>query len=404
MSNTEGPRLTPVGRLFMLAFLVACGAGAWYLFTRPGARPNDIPPAPQNATANKQGPAPAATASCSLRIAYGTEKKRWLEWAVMQFANTPQGKNIQVELIPKGSIEGARATVNAKERIHVWTPASSAYRDVFVQEWALNHNEAPFIREEPLALSPMVFVFWEERYEAFVAKFKEVSFATVNEALNTPGGWQGIAEKPEWGFFKFGISDPNQSNSGLLTLVLSAQQFHQKGTRLTMADAVDARYNQWLKNFARSLAGLSNSTGNMMRDMVLKGPATYDALMVYESVVIDYLKNAEGRWGSLHVSYPRLNIWNDNPYYIINADWLGADERKAAEAFLAFLLSEPAQKQALVHGYRPAEPSVSLKQADSPFTLYQKNGLRIEIPSVCEAPPAEIITNLLTGWQRARGQ
>jgi ABC-type Fe3+ transport system substrate-binding protein len=173
---------------------------------------------------------------------------------------------------------------------------------------------------------------------------------------------------------------------------------------LTMAEAVDARDNQGLKNFARSLAGLSNSTGNMMRDMVLKGPATYDALMVYESVVIDYLKNAEGRWGSLHVSYPRLNIWNDNPYYIINADWLGADERKAAEAFLAFLLSEPAQKQALVHGYRPAEPSVSLKQADSPFTLYQKNGLRIEIPSVCEAPPAEIITNLLTGWQRARGQ
>jgi Ca-activated chloride channel family protein len=171
-----------------------------------------------------------------------------------------------------------------------------------------------------------------------------------------------------------------------------------------MADVVDADFNQWLKGFARSLAGLGNSTGNMMRDMVLKGPATYDALMVYESVVIDYLKNAEGRWGSLHVAYPALNIWNDNPYYIINADWLGPDERRAAESFLTFLLGEPAQKQALVHGYRPAEPNISLKQPDSPFTLYRKNGLRIEIPSVCDAPPAEVITNLLTGWQRARGQ
>ncbi len=405
MSDSDGPRLTFVGRLFMLGFLAVCGSGAWYLFNKPNAsQNNNSDVTPPSGAAAKSNPGQKESIPCTLRIAYGTEKKRWLEWAVEQFANTPQGRDIKIELIPKGSIEGARATVNEKEKIHVWTPASSAYRDVFVQEWALNHNGAPFLKEEPLALSPMVFVFWEERYEAFVRKYKDVSFATVNEALHEPGGWQGITEKPEWGFFKFGISDPNQSNSGLLTLVLAAQQFRVKNTRLTMSDVVDADFNQWLKGFARSLAGLGNSTGNMMRDMVLKGPATYDALMVYESVVIDYLKNAEGRWGSLHVAYPALNIWNDNPYYIINADWLGPDERRAAESFLTFLLGEPAQKQALVHGYRPAEPNISLKQSDSPFTLYRKNGLRIEIPSVCDAPPAEVITNLLTGWQRARGQ
>ena len=389
----------------MIAFLAVCGFGAWYLFTKPNSpQPAGVTGSPPENAATKPGPAPKDAAPCTLRIAYGTEKKRWLEWAAEQFASTPQGRNIKIDLIPKGSIEGARATVNEKEKIHVWSPASSAYRDVFVQEWALTHRGEPFLKEELLALSPMVFVFWEERYEAFVKKYQDVSFQTVNEALHAPGGWQGIAEKPEWGFFKFGISDPNQSNSGLLTLVLAAQQFRTKTTRLTMADVVDADFNQWLKGFTRSLAGLGNSTGNMMRDMVLKGPATYDALMVYESVVIDYLKNAEGRWGSLHVAYPALNIWNDNPYYIINADWLGPAERQAAESFLAFLLGATAQQQALVHGFRPAEPNVSLKQPDSPFTLYQKNGLRIEISTVCEAPPAEVITNLLTGWQRARGQ
>ena len=48
------------------------------------------------------------------------------------------------------------------------------------------------------------------------------------------------------------------------------------------------------------------------------------------------------------------------------------------------------------------EPNVSLKGADSPFTLYSSQGLRIEIPSVCEPPKGDAITNLLTGWQRAR--
>ena len=78
-----------------------------------------------------------------------------------------------------------------------------------------------------------------------------------------------------------------------------------------------------------------------MREMVLKGPSSYDALLVYESVAIDYLKNAEGRWGPIHVIYPEYNAWNENPYYILNASWSSDDQRKAAQAFLDFLLSEP---------------------------------------------------------------
>ena len=37
-----------------------------------------------------------------------------------------------------------------------------------------------------------------------------------------------------------------------------------------------------------------------------------------KSTVKDYLKNAEGRWGSLRVVYPAENMWNDNPYYILD--------------------------------------------------------------------------------------
>ena len=38
-------------------------------------------------------------------------------------------------------------------------------------------------------------------------------------------GWATIAGKPEWGLFKFGLTDPNQSNSGLMTLILLAYEF-----------------------------------------------------------------------------------------------------------------------------------------------------------------------------------
>ena len=105
----------------------------------------------------------------------------------------------------------------------------------------------------------------------------------------------------------------------------------------------------------------------MMRDMVLRGPEPFDALFVYESVVIDYLKSAEGRWGELRVVYPQHNMWNDNPYYILDAPWSSADQRKAAGAFLDFLLSEPVQKQSLEHGFRPGNPEVPIKFAGQPL-------------------------------------
>ena len=104
------------------------------------------------------------------------------------------------------------------------------------------------------------------------------------------------------------------------------------------------------------MSGLSNSTANLMRDMVLKGPSTYRWRLVYESVAIDFLPNAEGRWGELHVVYPTQNIWNDNPYYILDTEWSTPEHREAAEAFLKFLMSESVQKEALSTASAPAIP------------------------------------------------
>ena len=137
--------------------------------------------------------------------------------------------------------------------------------------------------------------------------------------------------------------------------------------------------------------------------MVLKGPSAYDALVVYESVAIDYLKNAEGRWGELRVVYPQRNAWNENPYYVLDVPWSNAEQREAAGKFLDFLQTEPVQKQSLVHGFRPGNPAVPVRVAGSPFVSYQRFGLSVDLGEACEAPRAEVINNLLAGWERAHG-
>src|SRR5262249_57845261 len=98
---------------------------------------------------------------------------------------------------------------------------------------------------------------------------------------------------------------------------------------------------------------MSNSTGNMMRDMVLKGPSSFDAVFVYESVAIDYLKNAEGRWGQLRAIYPKLNMWSDNPYYVLDTPWTTDAQKKAAGAVAGPLLEARGGKTELAPRLQP---------------------------------------------------
>jgi ABC-type Fe3+ transport system substrate-binding protein len=266
---------------------------------------------------------------------------------------------------------------------------------VLTQDWQLKYNSKPIIRREQLALTPMVFVFWQERYQAFSSKYPQVSFTAIDHAVHESGGWRTIAGKGEWGLFKFGHTHPNESNSGLAALYLMLCEYSNKSRELTLADVVNPEFNSWLTSLKSGFTGLSNSTGNMMREMVLRGPSSYHCLFVYESVVLDCLKNAEGCWEELRVIHPKLNIWNDNPYCILDVPWSSEEQKKAAGTFLDFLMSEQIQRASLDHGFRPGNPNVPSRFPDSPFVKYESSGLKVDLGTVCDPPKAEVITNLL---------
>lgn len=44
-----------------------------------------------------------------------------------------------------------------------------------------------------------------------------------------------------------------------------------------------------------------------------------------------------------------------------------------------------------------------MKFPDSPFTTYAKYGIQVDLQKICDPPKAEVMTNLLTGWQRSLG-
>ena len=403
----DGPQPTMLGKLLIFLFIAGCLLGAWWWLGRPGW-PGGGSAAP--AGGNPAGPPTAAdpvpaggqSGGVTITIAYGSEKKRWLEWAKDEFARSDAGRGIVVDLMSVGSQEGAQRVIDNKQPIHAWAPASSAWESTFRGDFQVRHGSDPIGRREVLALSPMVYVWWKERYQAFLAKYGAGDAKNLAIALTEPTGWAGIANKPDWGLMKFSHTRPDQSNSGLMALALLASEFHGKTRALAQADVLDAGFQKWLAGIESAVTGMEGSTGDMMKAMVQRGPSSYDCVLVYEAVAIDFMAAAQGRWGDLTVVYPRNNVWNDNPFYVIKAPWTSPSQQRAAGVFCDFLLSETAQRKALEHGFRPGNTNVPVLGPDSPFTKYAGNGLRNDLNTVIEVPPAEVITTLLMSWQRLR--
>ena len=58
-------------------------------------------------------------------------------------------------------------------------------------------------------------------------------------------------------------------------------------------------------------------------------------------------------------------------------------------------MSEPIQKRALDHGFRPGNPAVSVRFPESPLIRHANRGLRIELPRMCEPPRNDVVQELL---------
>lgn len=391
-------------RLVLLMLLAVVGASVFMLISTSRQNGEGNPSTNSKST----GSTVATPDVVHVGVAYGTEKRDWFTWAVDAFSRTSEGRGIQIELIPRGSLEAAQDIVHGDAHIQVWSPASALYKNVFLRDWSAAHpGENPIESEQQLALTPMVFVMWQQRYDAFITRYPEVNFRNIAVGMVESGGWSIIADKPEWGFFKFSHTHPNHSNSGLTSLVLMAYDYHNTYRGLSALQITDPAFQKWHLSIERNLvnasSGLISSTGDLMKQMVLRGPSTYDCIMVYESNAIESLKQATGHWDALRVIYPKYNMWNDHPYYVLNVPGSTPQQRNAANAFAKFLLSEDAQRQAMTHGFRPANATIATNEPDSPFLKFANVGVQSNVPGIfCEPPGADTLETLLLGWQRSQ--
>jgi ABC-type Fe3+ transport system substrate-binding protein len=394
----------PARFLLVLVGLSLLGYAAWKYGFLPGG-----PGTPGAGTPGVAADVPKG-AKVTLDFLYTTEKERWLKGALEEFAKARP--DIHVKARGVGTIESIRLIAEGKESPVAWSPADEVALNLLETEWALQKgspivDRSSDVAPEPLVITPLVVIAWEERAKALAkaGKGDPTDWSVIHQLATSPTGWLGIGAPAEWGFVKLGHTAPNTSNSGLQALILMAYGYHGKSAGLTQADILDERFQKWLKEVETAVGKFGNSSGTYMKDMVLFGPSKYDVIWNYESVAISDMAAAQGRWGNLSVYYPKPTLWSNHPFVVLKSAGATPEQRQAAKVLRDFLLSAPVQQRALEFGFRPANPDVKVLSADpnNPWNRLKPFGVRVDIPPTAEPPSGEVTRLLLETWRRVMG-
>lgn len=380
-------------------FLTAAAVIVFFATKKPAApTATEGPPSKNQAVAA----VPEKAAAAELTFVYSTEKQEWIQHAVASF--TEANPEVKVNLVAKGSLEASAAILDGTLKPALFSPADTLIANLLADDWNTKYGKPLYAGEpQPLLLSPLVFVIWQDRAEVLTAKTGGVlTWKAIRDAVISPKGWPAVGGKASWGFVKLGQTDPTKSNSGLQALLSMSLEYYGKTSGLTVEELLDEKYQQWIKGLERAVGKFEASTGTFMTDMIRFGPSKYDIALVYESLAVSQLENAQGRWGSLRLYYPPTTLWSDHPVMLLESEKLTPAQRAASEKLLAHLRSTPVQASALRFGFRPADPSVPMKvtEGPDPFSKLSQYGLSLELPAAATAPEGAVVRNLLTMWSR----
>jgi Ca-activated chloride channel family protein len=339
----------------------------------------------------------------TVQIVYGSEKQDWMTATTEAFnaqeLQTEDGKTIVIEAIPMGSNDSLQRILAGELQPTVWSPASSILLPVANAEWT---GATPLVDAAPpaLVLSPVVIAMWEPMAQALGWPEKQLGWADIAEMASSGATWADYGHA-EWGPFQFGHTHPAYSNSGITSVLATTYAATGKTRDLTVADVQQESTGEFLQAVESSIIHYGESTGFFADQMFNRGPAYLSAAVLYENLVVSsYDRQLYPNTVMPVVAiYPKEGtFWSDHPYAILDAPWVSAEQRAAAERFRDFLLDRPQQELALQYGFRPADADLAI---GAPIDA--AHGADPGQPqNVLAVPEAEVITAVQDAWSASK--
>jgi Ca-activated chloride channel family protein len=259
------------------------------------------------------------------------------------------------------------------------------------------------------ALAPVVMAIWESRLNAIrqTVGYDDVGWEELIGVLNSPNGWcdYGIPEGECRRTVYYGHTDPLVSSTGLSTLIAefyaAAAQDGFTG-RLTLQQVRDAEVQAGVRAIENLIRHYSSRTTEF-KEYIAQGPEYLDFVALEENDLI-YINRGLTQYQPperLVALYPKEGtFWHEHPMGIVNAQWVTAEQRAAAQVFIDYVLTEPVQEAIMAQGFRPANPNVELA-----FPFVSENGVDPSQPRrVLDVPAPEVIAAVQQSWALVKKQ
>jgi Ca-activated chloride channel homolog len=299
-------------------------------------------------------------------------------------------------------------------RLDVWVPASSTWaRQVQLKQQATKQPVLIPFDQQAVATSPMVMAMPKPMAQALGWPNRSLGWKELIGAATQPEGWKAF-DRPEWGAFRLGKTDPNLSTPALEALIGAVFATTGQGSDLSVETLKKSE-----DQLRRLILGLERAPGHDADT-----PATFlanlqqadaadqtldfvSAVPLDEKSVWDYNRgNASGLEEGGERAKPKVplvavypkegTLEADHPWVVLRAPWVDGTKRRAAADFFDYLRSEPIQARFQQVGFRSysGRPGQELNQA---------NGLLPDQPARVLKPPAPIVVAAaLESWNAAR--
>ncbi len=296
----------------------------------------------------------------------------------------------------------------------VWSPAASSWGAIVNQRRAASGDDPLVGDAEPFMQTPLVIAMPEPMADALGYPQEPIGWADLIRLSQDQQGWAAYGH-PEWGPFRLGKTNPNFSTSGLSALIAQAYASTGKTDGLSTEDLGLPDVEADATAVESSVVHYGDTTltflNNWYRTDERGTSLTYvSAAAVEEKSVIDYNRgNPDGNLDAgerprppripLVAIYPEEGtIYSDNPYIVLDAEWVSDDEREAAGVFEEFVKTPANQQQVLEYGFRPGNPDVPVGEP-----IAADLGVDADQPStLLETPSPEVMVELLDRWDQQR--
>jgi Ca-activated chloride channel family protein len=333
-------------------------------------------------------------------------KEDWMDQVVGSFnaqGHSVGGKPVVVTVLHVGSGSSMDDILEGEIQPVVWSPGSDLWVTAINQKWQ-DRTGRPLTDEScPATLRlPLAIAMWQPMAEALGWPEAPIGWDDLADLSTNPEGWAAYGH-PEWGEFKFGHPHPEHSNSGMLSLVAEVYSAVGRTNGLTVDSVKSQRVLDSVGAVEQHVFHYGKTDTDILMRMTQRGPEYLHAVTSYEANVIKWNRDhGDALRFPLVAIYPDDGtFWVENPYCILQADWVTDEQAEAAAMFRDYLLSSEQQARAIEWGLRPAQSSVALH---SPIDLAHGAVPSMTMDRVPHLayPSDEVVGHILDVWHQVK--